>query len=95
TSYENTELELEISSAIPKGRKNPVPAVKLNGKILGLIKNKESQKILEQQNLTEGKIIKVNLNRDYENTVVTINVDSLNYAPKYSTEKRLLEGKET
>ena len=93
TSYENTELELEISSAIPKGRKNPVPAVKLNGKILGLIKNKESQKILEQQNLTEGKIIKVNLNRDYENTVVTINVDSLNYAPKYSTEKRLLEGK--
>ncbi|CCQ67153.1 hypothetical protein CWATWH0402_5622 [Crocosphaera watsonii WH 0402] len=60
-----------------------------------MIKNKESQKILEQQNLTEGKIIKVNLNRDYENTVVTINVDSLNYAPKYSTEKRLLEGKET
>ncbi len=93
TTFENTTANLEITSAVPKGRNKTVPAVKLDGKLLGVIKDKNSQKILQQHNLTVGKSVITNLNRDYYQSTVTLNIDpqTITYTDFHLTEKKILK----
>jgi ribonuclease HI len=95
TTLFDTSAELEITTAVPNGRKNPVPAVKLNGKLLGIIK-REHRHILEQQKLTQGQKIKVQLNRGYYDNTMSLNIDSesISYLPQHTKEKHILQRKE-
>ncbi|MGB5593918.1 MAG: hypothetical protein WBM62_07795, partial [Crocosphaera sp.] len=95
TLFDDTNAELELTTTIPNGRKKSVPAVKLNGQLLGIIKKADRQ-ILQQQKLTQGQKIKVQLNRGYYENSLTLNIepDSVSYLPQHTTEKHILQGKE-
>ena len=97
TTFDNTTATLEITSAIPKGKKKAVPAVKLNGKLLGVIKDKNHQKILQQQNSTAGKSFTTHLNRGYYNSTVTLNIapQTITYPDRHLGGKAVLQGEKT